>query len=101
MFVNESKKNLFSVVDMENEDVIWIKMKKGESGEARNVFIGTCYLNPPASQKDDLKISQLEENVILLQEKGDVIIQGDFNARTSDLDDTIPPDNLMKHLKSH
>ena len=65
VFVKESKKNLFSVVDMENEDVIWIKMKKGESGEARDVFIGTCYLNPPASQKDDLKISQLEENVIL------------------------------------
>ena len=92
VFVKENIKSLFSLVMMDNEDAIWVKMKREVSGETRDVFIGTCYLNPSKSKKTDQKISKLADDVITLQDKGEVIIQGDFNARTGNSDDTISPD---------
>ena len=92
VFVKEDKKKLFSPVMMDNEDAIWIKMKKEISGEAQDIFIGTCYLNPSRGQKNDQKIAKLAEDIAELQEKGMVIIQGDLNARTGGLEDTVAPD---------
>ena len=77
---------------MDNEDAIWIKMKKEISGEAQDIFIGTCYLNPSRGQKNDQKIAKLAEDIVNLQDKGMVIIQGDLNARTGGLEDTVAPD---------
>ena len=92
VFVKEDIKDYFSLVNMDNEDAIWVKMKKEKSGEKRDIFIGTCYLNPSKSKKTDQKISNLSEDVISLQEKGEVIIIGDLNARTGNLVDTISSD---------
>ena len=66
--------------------------EKGKIWGKKDIFIGTCYLNPSKSKKTDQKVSNLCEDVILLQEKGEVIIIGDLNARTGNLVDTISPD---------
>ena len=92
VFVKEDKKNLFSPVITDNEDAIWIKMKKEISGEGQDIFIGTCYLNPSSGQQNDQKIAKLSEDVVKLQDKGMVIIQGDLNARTGGLEDAVTPD---------
>ena len=93
VFVRETIQDMFSLEkSMINDDVIWVKLKKEKSGESKDIFIGTCYLNPSKSQKTDQKISRLSEDVISLHEKGEVIIIGDLNARTGKLDDTINPD---------
>ena len=77
---------------MNNDDAIWVKMKKEISGESKDIFIGTCYLNPSQAKGTDKKVSRLAEDIITLQDKGEVIIIGDLNARTGNLDDTITPD---------
>ena len=92
VFVRENKRNLFSPVMMDDEDAIWIKIKKELSGEKRDIFISTCYLNPPTVRNPDHKVSKLAESVGSMQEKGEVIIQGDLNARTGNIEDTILPD---------
>ena len=92
VFVKESKKDLFSLVKVDNDDAIWIKIKKEMSGEGKDIFIGTYYLNPSTGQNADQKIVKLSDDVTLLKDKGEVIIQGDLNARTGALEDFITPD---------
>ncbi len=92
VFVKEGIKNLFTPIKMGNDDAIWVKMKKEISGECRDIFIGVFYLSPSRNQRMDQRISKLSENVIDLQKKGEVILMGDFNARTGNLGDTVSPD---------
>ena len=92
IFVREEVKNIFHLVPMDNEDVIWVRLGKGDTGGARDVYIGTCYLNPSHAKNTDRKIARLAEDVVSLQERGDVMLLGDLNARTGNLEDTITPD---------
>ena len=92
VFVKESIKNLFTLVPIVNEDAIWVKLKRELSGEERDIYIGTCYLNPSKGKESERKIAKLTENIISLQRKGEVMINGDLNAKTGTLDDTISPD---------
>ena len=50
--------------------------------------------------ENSTKISALMEEVINFQKKGRVVISGDFNAKTGNLDDTIPPDRLQYRFKT-
>ena len=92
VFAKENISELFKLVKTENKDVIWVRMKKEKTGEDRDVYIGTCYLNPSAGVDSDRKIAKLTEDIIYFQNKGDVMVVGDFNAKTGNLDDTISPD---------
>ena len=92
VFVRENIKGMFKLVQMGNDDAIWVKMIKEKSGESKDIFIGTCYLNPSRCHSTDQKISKLSEDIVCLQGEGEVIINGDFNARTGGLEDTISPD---------
>ena len=94
VFVKENIKDMFKLEKMNNDDVIWVKMKKEISGENKDIFIGTCYLNPSQAKGTDKKISRLAEDIITLQERGEVIIIGDLNARTGIMENTITPDKL-------
>ena len=58
----------------------------------RDIYIGTCYLNSSNAVETDKKITKLTEEIINFQQKGDVMIMGDLNAKTGNLDDTISPD---------
>ena len=98
VFVKHDIKDNFSLVEMNNDDAIWVKLLKEKSGESKDIFIGTCYLNPSNSRLTDQKISKLSEDIISLQKKGEVIIIGDLNARTSNLEDTITPDKSDETL---
>ena len=46
VFVKKDLANLFSVVNIENEDIIWVKIRKELSGEETDIFWGTCYFSP-------------------------------------------------------
>ena len=46
VFVKEDLCKLFTVVNIENEDAIWVKIKKETSGEEGDIFIATCYFSP-------------------------------------------------------
>ena len=92
VFVKENLSELFQLVKTENKDVIWVRMRKEKTGEDKDVYIGTSYLNPSRAADTDKKITKLTEDIIYFQKKGDVMIVGDLNAKTGILDDTISPD---------
>ena len=60
--------------------------------EDKDTYIATCYFNPSKGKTREHQIAEVIENILCLQNKGRVMIMGDLNARTGNLDDTITPD---------
>ena len=80
---------------MKNENDVWMKIKKEITGEKKDIYIVTVYLSPYKSKNENVnKISNLFEEILVFKGKGEVIIQGDFNARTNIDDDIIKPDKF-------
>ena len=94
VFIREHLMKIFTVVEMENEDAIWVKMGKEVIGGERDLYIGTCYFSPSKGAEREREIAKLTENIIYLNNKGSVIIIGDLNAKIGTLDDTITPDKF-------
>ena len=77
-----------------NNDVVWIKIKKKHHLLPRDIYIGTIYVSGEnnSSLISD-KIKNLSEDIEMIKSKnGEIIIQGDFNARTAHADDFVPYD---------
>ena len=98
VFVKDHLVKLFSVLELGNDDAIWVKLKKELIGEERDIYIATCYFNPPKEQANERKMSKLAEDILLLKSKGRILINGDLNAKTSNLEDTIAPDKSDKQF---
>ena len=80
-------------INNDNQDVVWIKIKKDIFDKKRDIYVGTVYLTPYKNNNDSSKkILDLFEEILSFQKKGEVILQGDFNARTNVDDDTITAD---------
>ncbi len=92
VFVKDDVKDIFHVIKTDNRDVIWVGMRKEKTGEERDIYVGTCYLNPSKSVTTDRKMTKLMEDIIYFQQRGEVAILGDLNAKTGSLEDTISPD---------
>ena len=90
IFVKENLSKFFSGENTDNEDTIWVKIKKDISGGNNDIFIGTHYVSPTKASAD--KTAKLMEDISAFQAKGHVLINGDFNARTGNIDDTISQD---------
>ena len=70
-------------INNNNADTLWIKLKKDIFDKKRDIYIGTVYLKPYKNNNDNSKkILELFDEIFSFQEKGEVIVQGDFNART-------------------
>ena len=74
-----------------NRDIAWVKIKKESFGLTNDVYLGTAYFSPERyeNKKDKDYINELEEDVNRYKLKGDVLLAGDFNARTGNLQDTV------------
>ena len=48
---------------------------------------------PPLPPSGLTLIGELEEEMFLLSQKGDIIVQGDYNARTGDIQETVLEDD--------
>ena len=81
------KQNLIGEVNVANTssttDTVWIKLKKEFFKESSDIFVGTVYFSPENYERKYNKdyISQVEHEITYFKSKGEVIIQGDFNAR--------------------
>ena len=76
-----------------NRDTIWIQIKKEILDKEHDIYVGTAYLSPHKNNNESSKkILELFEEIMHFQKKGKVIIQGDFNARTNVISDTVPAD---------
>ena len=64
-----------------NQDAAWVKIDKSLCG--RDIYLGTLYLSPTGTKEHISKqFSDLASDIAKFQQKGEVIIQGDLNART-------------------
>ena len=81
IFSKDNVKNLFTILNRDNDDVVWLKLKKKELGISQDILLVTCYLSP-SPEKNSSRISNLSDDVMHFSPKGHVIIHGDLNAWT-------------------
>ena len=73
-----------------NDNVAWVKIDKSLCG--KDIFLGTVYFSPSGTKEHISKqYRELSEEIAKFQHKGEVIIQGDFNARTGREKDFVNP----------
>ena len=79
----------------DHTDTLWFKIKKDFTTNRRDIFVGNVYFSPEVYEKKYNKdyFSLLEKEIAHFRTKGEVLVQGDFNARTGDLQD------LVEHSK--
>ena len=66
-----------------SEDSIWIRLgEKSVGGGGGDVFIGSYYVSPENKKSKHNLFNILNDEIKKINDKGDIIIQGDFNART-------------------
>ena len=78
-------------VQTNNQNAIWLKLKKEKFNEDEDIFIGTFYLSPEnyETNKKLNYMEDLEREIFKFASKGRIILQGDFNARCSNLQDAV------------
>ena len=100
IFVKQNLVGAISPVNnFTNTDIIWIKLKKEYFKETTDFFLGTVYFSPENYEKKYKKdyITQLEYEINHFKSKGEVIIQGDFNARVGNEKDIITHSKYFDH----
>ena len=79
-----AKENIFDsihVVPNNNENSIWIKIKKKTSND-KDLLIGSYYVSPENQKSKESLFEILSEECERFEKLGAVILEGDFNART-------------------
>jgi hypothetical protein len=101
VFAKKEIAHMIKYVPNTNEDSIWVKLSKEITGEIEDVYIGTCYISPAprntqSSETNDKQTSleRFFEEATQFSKKGEVILQGDINARTGDLPDFLTKDKF-------
>ena len=85
------------VVPNTNENSIWIEIKN-KSNKNDSLFVCSFYVSPE-SRKNKLNLFELlDEEIRKFQNKGSIILQGDFNARVGNEIDFIPPDPFLNNV---
>ena len=95
VYINNRIKEGILYIPTQNENIIWCKLKKEFFQIDKDIYLGTVYLSPgnyEKSQNADYMM-ELEEEISRFSTKGNVILQGDFNARTGNLQEYILFDN--------
>ena len=108
IFVKEEFKDLAQLVSNENQDSIWIKIRKELCNEPEDIFIGSFYISPDGKQGTNTIdfFTSMNKELNIFRQKGIVLVQGDLNARTGvendfvnfdKSDELLGIDNLSNH----
>ena len=95
LYINQKLANGVSYIPTENKNTIWCKLDRNYFGFKNDVYLGTVYLSPPNYERnnnDDL-ISEIEAEMLSFSQKGGIIVQGDYNARTGDIQEVLMTDD--------
>ena len=95
VYINQKLAKGVTYTPSENKNIIWCKLDKTYFNFQKDIYLGTVYLSPPnyeGNSSEDL-IGELEEEMFLFSQKGDIIVQGDYNARTGDIQETVLDDD--------
>ena len=97
VFIKDDLFDLAHVVPNNNDNSIWIKLQKKNS-KSKDLYIGSYYVSPE-NKKNKLHLFEMLSNEIdIFSKKGDIILQGDFNARTGQKKDFIESDPFFEDL---
>ena len=96
LFIKHKIVKLLDPFKTKNEDIIWLKLKKQYHGNPNDIYLGSVYLSEENGSQSILeKINKISEDVEIIKSKGgDILLQGDFNARTSTDKDFVNPDKF-------
>ena len=89
-FRTELKQGI-SYIPTNNENAIWCKLDKTYFDLQSDIYLATIYLSPEKYEKQKNKnyIEQLENEIVKFSELGDIMLQGDLNARCGHLQDQL------------
>ena len=95
VYVNQKLSEGVSYVSTKNKNAIWCKLDKTYFNFQKDIYLGTVYLSPSNFERSnsvDL-IGELEVEMLHFSQRGDIVVQGDFNARTGGMQETISDDD--------
>ena len=94
VLIKQNLENKINFIKSQSQNIIWCKLNKNKFGLNSDIFIGNIYLPPLRSQKKTAEdvISTLESEIQKYSKEGQIILLGDFNARTGLLNDFIEHD---------
>ena len=66
-------------IEHRSQDALWVKIKKDDIGLPHDIYLGTVYHSPSGNKAETQKIyHDLTDDVSFFQNKGLVLLQGDF-----------------------
>ena len=105
-FRDELKHNL-SIVKKDNRGIIWLKLDKCAFNVNNDIYLCLCYIPPENSSvykngQSDLYECDLfdiiNDDVLLFQDRGDIFLCGDLNARVGENDDCLENTGLDRFI---
>jgi hypothetical protein len=92
LLIKNKFENYVSIVK-KSKNFIWCKISKQILNVDQNLFLCGTYIPPEKSAYFDNEIfDELENDIIHFESKGNIMILGDFNGRTSTIDDFVSKD---------
>ena len=74
---------------------MWIRLNGQLFGYERDLFMGIVYIRPADAKTRDQYFEELENDILKYEALGDVLMSGDFNARTGTEPDYIVNDESL------
>ena len=89
-----------SFLTTRNKNILWIKLDKSFFELDKDLYLGTVYISPNTSQVINQELlDDIESEIVNFTLKGDVILQGDFNARTGSMQEFAVHDDDNQFLE--
>ena len=91
-----------SMVKSESDFIVWLKVDKRCTHYHSDLFIGAVYVPPNGSAYSIQPFEIIQEELSKFSKKGNIILMGDFNSRTGNLNDFddnfIPVDDSINSM---
>lgn len=79
--------------------LIWMKLDKSIFNFKRNIYLCFVYIKPYQSKDlSETIFSELQSDITIYSSLSDILISGEFNARTGGLADFIQNDSINDHF---
>lgn len=96
-FAKENLETPIDIIPDTGENSIWIKIERKAITDS-DLYVGTYYLSPKSGKSSTDLFDLLNEDINRFKGKGEILIQGDFNARVGDENDYIFYDQFLDDL---
>ena len=81
-----------------HEDLLWLKLDSNFFGFKNDLYLCVTYLKPHAINTQNSACLQLEKDICRFSKCGQIVLSGDFNARTGIMNDFVINDDIDKYI---